>query len=101
MRKGIHINASDDPLLLPQKIMEFAKRLGWRGQVVKLEQVGDSSDNNITDYLGGKQQAEEYLNSEKSEGGKLVWRTNSDATAWGLADLEDENPFDEEVKEIH
>ena len=100
MKKGIHIDANDDPMLLPEKIMEFAKQLGWRGEVVKLEHLGESKGKNITDYLGGKQQAEEYLNLEKSDGGKLLWRSNSSATVWGLTDPNDDSPLDEKAQEI-
>ena len=99
-KMGVHI-ATDDPMRLPEKVMEFVKAQGWSGEVVTLEQALGCQERNIADYMIGYKDAEKFMNEHYAEGGGMggsgtIWRASSDESKWGLTEGGIENPLDED-----
>jgi len=106
--KSSHIKV-DDPMLLGEKVQQYAQGHGWDGQIVTLEQALGVEEKNISDYLQSFQAAERFMNDMIGSAGGLmgsadkgrVWKSNSAGNQWGLVDADSDNPFNEEEQEIN
>jgi len=101
---GVYVEV-DDSMLLPEKVMEFAKGQGWQGEIVTLADALNSKERNMADYIMNFRDAESYMNdnyaspSTMGEEAKMTWKANAEQYKWGLCDMSDDNsPFNEKTE---